>query len=71
MRIAINFYLMAEERGFEPPVPEGTTVFETVAFNQLCHSSAKLSNLYKNCHPLSPSGLRTFSGQCPSIAGIA
>ena len=30
---------LAEEEGFEPPVPFGTPVFKTGALNQLCHSS--------------------------------
>ncbi len=37
---------MAEEEGFEPPVPRGTTVFKTAAFD---HSATPLCcDLYKN-----------------------
>jgi hypothetical protein len=31
--------LLAEEEGFEPPVPHGTTVFKTAAFD---HSATPL-----------------------------
>ena len=34
---------MAEEEGFEPPVPFGTTVFKTVAFDHSAISPKTLS----------------------------
>ena len=39
-RIVYRFrFLLAEEEGFEPPVPRGTTVFKTAAFD---HSATPL-----------------------------
>ena len=38
-----NFsFLYAEEEGFEPPVPRGTTVFKTAAFD---HSATPLCTI--------------------------
>lgn len=30
----VGFFIGAEEEGFEPPVPCGTTVFKTAAFDR-------------------------------------
>ena len=37
--MVLAFFVFAEEEGFEPPVPRGTTVFKTAAFD---HSATPL-----------------------------
>ena|GEM_PF-3402644 len=44
--MVLAFFVFAEEEGFEPPVPRGTTVFKTAAFD---HSATPLCNI--GLHP--------------------
>ncbi len=47
-----GFFVDAEEEGFEPPVPCGTTVFKTAAFDHsatpLCFAEFRAANVKEN-----------------------
>ena len=56
---------MAEEVGFEPTVPCGTTVFKTAAFD---HSATPPRQLFQPMSPFRRGGLRmTYAGQAKTM----
>ena len=52
---------LAEREGFEPPVPRGTTVFKTAAFDHsaISPSDAKVE-VFSFCQKYMPKKLRVF-----------
>ena len=62
--------LSAEEEGFEPPVPRGTTVFKTAAFDHsaipLCDLTPYLSAAFINFQDVSPELDRKNNGSIES-----
>ena len=64
----------AEEEGFEPPVPRGTTVFKTAAFDHsaipLCDLTPYLSAAFINFQDVSPELDRKNNGSIESTKSI-